>query len=116
MTVLERYSIINKISPGLRLGYRDQDIVKLEYYGDKEGDILDLINNISTSLQRLDDAHLYLTDSIKFALSDLYDDNLSSDVTLPCQIFNLPQTQSSQQYEIMVFQPFLTLKSRFHAP
>ena len=92
MTVLDRYSIIKKVSPGLRLGYRERDTIKLDYCGAKEGSVLELINSISTSLQNLDDAYLYLIDSLKFALSDIYDDKFSSDLTLPCQIFNLPQS------------------------
>jgi len=81
---LERYAVINKISPGLKLKYKQHEMVPLDYHGEKEGSMLELIDSISTSFQHLDDAHLFLTDNLSYALSEVYDDWIASDVTLPC--------------------------------
>jgi hypothetical protein len=59
-------------------------MVPLDYHGDKEGSILELMDSISTSFQHLDDAQLFLTNNLSYALSEVYDDWIASDVTLPC--------------------------------
>jgi hypothetical protein len=46
---LERYAVINKISPGLKLKYKQYEMVPLNYHGEKEGSMLDLMDSISTS-------------------------------------------------------------------
>ena len=84
MYVLERYAVINKISPGLKLKYKQFEMMPLDYHGEEEGSMLDLMESISTSFQHLDDAQLFLTDHLSYALSEVYDDWIASDVTLPC--------------------------------
>lgn len=45
--------------------------------------MLEIIENIATSFQDLDQAYACFNDSHKYKLSDIYDDWIASDVTIP---------------------------------
>jgi hypothetical protein len=50
----------------------------------------EIISNISTSVQKLEDTYICLTDHDKYCLADIYDDKVSNMATIPCQVFNIP--------------------------
>jgi hypothetical protein len=82
--------MLNKILPGLKIQYKQSELINLNYHSGKETSMLDLVEKISTSFQHLDEAYIYLTENIKYAVSEIYDDWIASEVTLPCQVFNIP--------------------------
>lgn len=75
LTLLERYSVLNKLSPGLKLRYSDS-ATPLSYKAEQEVTMQELIGNVCTSFQRLEQGVLCLTETLSYPMIDIYDDKI----------------------------------------
>lgn len=77
ITFLERYTLLNKICPGLKLGYGTSQALDMPYISDKETSITHLLDSTFISFSDLEQARVYFSESTSFSVNSIYDDKAS---------------------------------------
>ncbi|CDW72550.1 UNKNOWN [Stylonychia lemnae] len=118
ITILERYSLLNKITPGLKLKYgsnAESLEIDLAYNSNQEIDLMQTIDSISVSFQDIKQAQISLYSEMYHDLSSVIEDQTSHQLTMSYQVLKYPSQNfiETQNCELLALLPFISLHNGY---